>query len=79
MAVANAYTFVQAEGDGSIMVELALKESSRRVRCKLLYSAPGGDEGERTLQRLAIVRETLDGSGTFSEGCVSSQAYRVIE
>ncbi|KAL1525056.1 hypothetical protein AB1Y20_019929 [Prymnesium parvum] len=65
MAVANAYTLAQADADGSILLELALKEGTRRVRCKLLYNS--GDSGERQLERLAVVKEAAEGS-TFAQG-----------
>jgi len=70
MAVGGAFTLAtpSKEADGGWLLEMCLREESRRVRCKLLYQPVDGDGGDGTpamrITNVAIVREVL-GGGEF--------------
>jgi hypothetical protein len=81
MAVAGAYSLSGGLVDSSLLLELAIREEGRRVRCKLLYRA---DEEQATdgeaavapamrLCELGLVRETSDGSD-FGRASVEADA-----
>ena len=85
MAVASAFSLTCATSNASstggesdaeegLLVEIALGEEQRRVRCKLLYAPPAveGDEpGTRCVSRVAVVRE-VRGGGEFIDGNAGS-------
>lgn len=78
MAVGGAFTLAtpSKEADGGWLLEMCLREESRRVRCKLLYQPVDGDGGDGTpamrITNVAIVREVL-GGGEFLLSDVSGE------
>lgn len=82
MAVGGAFTLASpskaADGasDGGWLIEMCLREESRRVRCKLLYRPADGDSAAEVpamrLANVAIVREVL-GGGEFVTSDVSGE------
>lgn len=76
MAVGAAFTLASPSKRecGGWLFEMTLREESRRVRCKLLYTAEGGEGAEggsgapaMTIASVAIVREVI-GGGEFVDG-----------